>query len=234
MIATLSQSFSATSRTWVEKKIAPPPSQRSRIMPFRMCAALGSSPTKGSSMITSRVAPRGDDGELLLHAVGVRRDGLGEVARQLKGVRVLPDALAPLRCADAEDVRDEVQVFFAGHIVVKVRIIRNVREDALAAERIGADVLPADGDLPGIELQNADDRLQRRRLACAVMTDEAINLPWRDMQAQIVHGALFAVSLREMRNMQHSVSFSFSSLSPQDFTIPRMLWKGENKISTVL
>ena len=50
MMATLSQSFSATSRTWVEKKIAPPSSQSSRIMPFKRWAALGSRPTKGSSI----------------------------------------------------------------------------------------------------------------------------------------------------------------------------------------
>ena len=50
MMATLSQSFSATSSTWVEKKMAPPWSHSSRIMPFSRCDALGSRPTKGSSI----------------------------------------------------------------------------------------------------------------------------------------------------------------------------------------
>ena len=53
MMATLSQSFSATSSTCVEKKIAPPASHSSRIMPLSKCAALGSRPTKGSSMMIS-------------------------------------------------------------------------------------------------------------------------------------------------------------------------------------
>ena len=48
--ATLSQSFSATSSTWVEKKMAPPRSQSSRIISFSRCAAMGSRPTKGSSI----------------------------------------------------------------------------------------------------------------------------------------------------------------------------------------
>ena len=53
IMATLSQSFSATSRTWVEKNIAPPLSQTSRIIPLSRCAAFGSRPTNGSSMIMS-------------------------------------------------------------------------------------------------------------------------------------------------------------------------------------
>ena len=50
MMATLSQSFSATSSTWVEKKMAPPSSQTWRIIPLSRWDALGSRPTKGSSM----------------------------------------------------------------------------------------------------------------------------------------------------------------------------------------
>ena len=54
MMATWSQSFSATSSTWVEKKMAPPRSQNSRIISLRWWEALGSSPTKGSSIKMSR------------------------------------------------------------------------------------------------------------------------------------------------------------------------------------
>ena len=53
MMATLSQSFSATSSTCVEKKFAPPTSHSSRIMPLSRCAAFGSRPTNGSSMMMS-------------------------------------------------------------------------------------------------------------------------------------------------------------------------------------
>ena len=50
MMATLSQSFSATSSTWVEKKMAPPRSQSSRIISLSWWEAMGSRPTKGSSI----------------------------------------------------------------------------------------------------------------------------------------------------------------------------------------
>ena len=53
MMATISQSFSATSSTWVEKKMAPPLSQCSRMMVLSLWEAMGSRPTKGSSMMMS-------------------------------------------------------------------------------------------------------------------------------------------------------------------------------------
>ena len=53
MIAIRSQSFSATSSTWVEKSTALPRSQRSRKNPFIVKAASGSRPTNGSSKISS-------------------------------------------------------------------------------------------------------------------------------------------------------------------------------------
>ena len=56
MMATLSQSFSATSSTWVEKKMAPPSPQNCRISTLSWWDALGSSPTKGSSISSSRGA----------------------------------------------------------------------------------------------------------------------------------------------------------------------------------
>ena len=39
------------------------------------------------------VEPGGDDGQLLLHAVGVGGDGLGQVVRQLEAGGVVVDAL---------------------------------------------------------------------------------------------------------------------------------------------
>ena len=50
MIATLLHSFSATSSTCVEKKIAPPFAQCSAIRFLSWCDATGSSPTNGSSI----------------------------------------------------------------------------------------------------------------------------------------------------------------------------------------
>ena len=50
---TVSQSLSATSRTWVEKNTAHPESHILRIMVFRTWVDSGSSPTNGSSRIRS-------------------------------------------------------------------------------------------------------------------------------------------------------------------------------------
>jgi hypothetical protein len=53
MMATLLHSFSATSSTWVEKKMAVPSLHISRMISFKVKVALGSSPTKGSSSTSS-------------------------------------------------------------------------------------------------------------------------------------------------------------------------------------
>ena len=69
---------------------------------------------------------RRNDGQFLLHAVGVRPDGLCQVLRQAKGIAVLPDALRPLCRAYAKNIRNKIKVLDAGHIVVQLRVVRQV------------------------------------------------------------------------------------------------------------
>ena len=157
------------------------------------------------------VEPRGNDGQLLLHAVGIGGNGLGQVARQLKGIRVGADTSLPGLGVHAEYVGDEVQIFDAGHVVVQIRIIGDVGHLPLAAQGIGLDGPAVDGDLALVKLQNAHHGFQRGGLAGAVMADEAVDLAGGDVQRQIVHGLLLAVGLGQMLNVQHGVSSSYFS-----------------------
>ena len=147
--------------------------------------------------------PGRNNGQLLLHAVGVGGDGLGQIVRQLKALRKLADAHLPVRRADTENVRNKVQILDARHIVIEIGIVRDVGKLPLAGQRVRADGGAADADLSGIEAQDPGDGFQRRRLPRAVVADEAVNFAGQDMQAQIVHGLLFAVGLRQMFNLQH-------------------------------
>lgn len=52
--------------------------------------------------------------------------GLRKVLRQAKGIAVLPDTLHPLCGVYAKDIRDKIKVLDAGHILVKLRVIRQV------------------------------------------------------------------------------------------------------------
>ena len=89
MMATLSQSFSATSSTWVEKKIAPPCVAHLAHHALEQMRRLGVQAHKGliHDDQLRLMNPRGDDGQLLLHAVGIGRDGLRQIARQFKDAR---------------------------------------------------------------------------------------------------------------------------------------------------
>ena len=82
----------------------------SRIIPLSRCAALGSRPTNGSSIKISFgcMEPRGDNGQLLLHPVGIGGNRLGQILRQLKARGVICNARLPRRRADAENIRNKV------------------------------------------------------------------------------------------------------------------------------
>ena len=162
--------------------------------------------------------PRGDDGELLLHAVRIRADGLTEVARELERIGQRLDARPALRRRDAENVGDEVQVLDAAHEIVQVGVIGDVGQLPLAAEGVCADGPAADENVARVKLQDADGGLERRRLAGAVVPDEAVDLTRRNAQAQIVDGFFLAVGLGQMLNVKHGspsrgrVSPGFGSL----------------------
>ena len=148
--------------------------------------------------------PGGDNGQLLLHAVGIGSNGLGQIVRQLEPRRVVADAGLPVRRADAEDVGDEVQVSDAAHEFVEVGVIGDIRQFPLAGQRLGLDGAAVDGDVPLIEGQDAHRRLQRGGLTGAVVADEAVDLSGLDVQAQIIYGFLIAVSLGQVLDLQHN------------------------------
>ena len=66
--------------------------------------------------------------------------------------------------------------------------------------------MPGNKDLALVKLLNAGNGTQRRRLACAVVADEAVDLARGDVQSQIIHGELIAESLGKMFNFQHNDS----------------------------
>ena len=73
------------------------------------------------------VDPGGEDGQLLLHAVGVGGDGLSQVVGQLEQVGVFAYAVAVGRshCTPKMSAM-KLRYLYAGHKVVQVWIVRNV------------------------------------------------------------------------------------------------------------
>ena len=165
-----------------------------------------------------RMDPRGEDRQLLLHAVGVRRDRVRKIGGQREHLRVFRDPRVPLRLRHPENVRDEVQILLARHKIVKIRIVRDVRQLLLRRERIRPDRHAADRDLALLKRQNPHHGFQRRRLARAVVADEAVDLPRCDVQRQIVHRQLLPVPLCQMCNRQHML-FPFRGFALVFYTI---------------
>ena len=153
--------------------------------------------------------PGGDNGQLLLHAVGISADGLVQIAGNLKGIGQLLDPLGTLLGRDAEHITDEVQVLHAGHKLIQIGIIRDVGHLFLAANGVCLDGQAIDQDLAAVELHDACHAFQRGGLACAVVTDEAVNFTGPDVQGQIVHGLFFAIGLGKMVDFQHNFSPHF-------------------------
>ena len=133
----------------------------------------------------------------------IRRDWLGQIAGQVEQVRVFFDPRLAVGLRHAEDIRHEVQIFDAGEELVQVRVIRNVGQLLLAAERIGLDGLAVDVDLALLKLQDPGAALDRCGLARAVVADKAVDLAGPDVQAQIVDSFLFSICFAQMLDFQH-------------------------------
>ena len=154
--------------------------------------------------------PGRDRGELLLHAVGVGRNRLPEIAGQIERVRVAADPLRALGRSHAVHVGYEIQVFRTAHILVQVRIVRDIGELLLAGDGIGLDRGPVDQDFSRVKAQDPGHGAQGRRFAGAVVPDETEDLPRRNVQTQVVDGFFGAVGFGQVRNIQHRFILNLS------------------------
>ena len=139
--------------------------------------------------------PGGDDGQLLLHAVGIGGNGLDQIGGQLKALGQRLNTFLTHIGGNAEDVAHEVEILHAGHEIVQIGIIGDVGDAFLAGNGIGLDGNAVNGDFAAVELQNAHNAFQRGGLAGAVVADEAVKLAGLNVQGQIVHGLFLAVGL---------------------------------------
>ena len=138
--------------------------------------------------------------------MGVGGNGLRQIVSQFKQIRVFADTLLPLLRSHAEDIGDKVQILAAGHVVVQIRVVGDIGQLPFACQGICLYRCAIDGDLSLLKGQDPHHSLQGGGFACAVMTDEAVNLAGGDVQTQIIHRFLFAVTLGQMLNIKHVMS----------------------------
>lgn len=160
-----------------------------------------------------------EDGQLLLHAVGVGGDQVPQGGRELEGVGVLPDEGLPLPGGDGKHVGNEVQILDAGEILVKVGVVGDVGHLLLAAHRVRGEVLAANGDGAGIPALDAGHALESGGLAGAVVADEGVEVPGLDVEGQVGDplGAALVV-LGEAIDVKHEKN-SFQSRTKEPFLL---------------
>jgi hypothetical protein len=90
-----------------------------------------------------------------------------------------------------------------GEVLEEMRFIANERDAALGFDRLGGDVVAADEDGSARGTVDAGDASQRGRLARAIGTDEADDLPRRDVERQAVDRAGGSVGFREVAETDH-------------------------------
>ena len=146
----------------------------------------------------------GDEGDLLLHAVGAVGDGLGQVVGHAQEFPILPDAGGAVCLGHAVYVGHKVQVLQAGEKIVQVRIVRYVGKLLLAGQGLFLDGMPGHKNIALGQLENAATGFQRGGFSGAVVADETEDLPWGDVQAQIIHSGFCAIGLRKVFNSEHT------------------------------
>ncbi len=123
-------------------------------------------------------------------------------ARQLVAAVVqaepLQRRLDPLVAAvEAEDPRGELQVFLDGQVLVEPELLRHIADVALDFVGLLDDVVAKAGAAAGIRLQQAAQHADAGGLAAAVGAEEAVDLPARHLQRQIMHDRLAVETLAQ-------------------------------------
>ena len=105
------------------------------------------------------------------------------------------DTHLPVCGVDIENIRNEIQIFDSCHVIVQIRIIRDVGKAALTFQRLCPDGFAVNINFSGVKLQDTCHRFQRCCLAGAVMTDKAIDFTGGNVQIQIVYSLFVPIIL---------------------------------------
>ena len=154
--------------------------------------------------------PCRDDGKLLLHAVGVGAHGLGKILCKAEGVGIFCNALGALFFAHTVDIGDEVQVFYAGKVLVKLGVIGDVGHLPFAFNRAFLYRQAVNENVALFKLQDAAAGLDGRGLACSVMADKRIDITGFHLKAQVIDGGLAVIHLAEILNFKHLLLLLFT------------------------
>ncbi len=108
---------------------------------------------------------------------------------------------------DPVEAGNEAKVLPRIHVLVETDVLRQVTDDFLDLQRVARRIVPADPDRPRGRFGETQEHQHRRRLPGPVGPQETENLPFGDIEAQVVHGRLSAVALGQLFDLDDSLSF---------------------------
>src|ERR1700687_4381561 len=151
-----------------------------------------------------RVMEQGSgQGQLLPHAAGVAGEEVVAALVQIEEFQQRLDPAIAKASLDVIEVAGKLQELSGAELVVEGRGIRHVPNAGLRPLRLRHDV---DARYPGRAArrpEQADQHLDRGRLAGAVGPQEAEELPWSHLQVQVLHGRQAAVALGQEPGGEH-------------------------------
>ena len=106
-----------------------------------------------------------------------------------------------------------MQVLDAGHELVQIGIIRQIRDLPLTRQRVFLDGNAVHKHLARVKPQDAAAGLDRGGFARAVVTDEPVDFAGADVQREIVHRLFVPILLGQVFYFQHIDPFLLLSIA---------------------
>ena len=123
----------------------------------------------------------GNDGQLLLHTMGIGTNGLGQVFGKAKEIGIFLDAPFPFLLGNAIYIGNKIEILHPAEKFVQVGIIRQIGDLALTADGVFPDGHAIHIDLPFFKLQDTTAGFDGRGFTGAIVPDKAIDLSRTDM-----------------------------------------------------
>ena len=195
--ATVSASWSASSRYWVVSRTVTPSSTRRRTV-LHICSRLrGSSPVVGSSRNT-----RGGRAIMLMARSRRRRIPPEYLAARRSAASARPNSASSSRArvraarpGQAQQLGHHLQVLPAGQLLVHGRVLPGEADRPLDPERIGEQVVPGDGRGPRVGAHQGGQDPDHRGLARAVRAEQGQHGPGPDRQVHVIQDGVSAEGL---------------------------------------
>ena len=157
------------------------------------------------------VDERGDDADLLLHAVGVRLDLLVDGKAQFEKVEISLQPLRPVRLGHAVEVGDIVDIFPARQLLVDGVVVGDIAHVHLGLDGILLDVVAAHLDGAALEGKDAGEALDGGGFPRAVLTEEAEDLAGTQFEGNVVDcdAVALGIDFSEVFYFKHNILLLF-------------------------